>query len=707
MKSFAKMRTIFTHLSAFLMLVFAFGAGQALAQDGITVSIPTVSAEAGQDVSVPVNVENFNNVGAITLVINYDASALNFEGLENTPRGDFIDRTPSDGELRVVWFDATASNPINIGTGKLLDLQFTFSGGTADLSFDEGRSEIADASATVLDVTYEAGVVSESVGELSLGIVQDAVPGEGVNVALSADGIENVGAASVQIGYDPQVLSFEGLASDDSGLDITDNAENGIITLGGFNIAGSTLSGTIAELGFTHLGGTSALTFQAGTEVTDTEGTVKAVATTNGSVSGPTPIVSITEAVAVPEDTTNIPVEFEGFATIGSISLTVQFNDAALDFVGATNQAAAFGEDGLIVNQSATGVVTIAGFNAAGVTVDGALVDLQFATTESTTDLSFDVQNSEITTAGAPPVPYNVAYQSGQLNVGNLMLGDVQGNGVVDAGDASLVLQAVVDAITLNSVQVVAADVDGNGEVQAADASLILQFVVGKIDQFPAEGGSAVAAKTATGSLAWGEAEFADDGKTVSVPLNVTDANDVTAAQFTVRYDPSALSFAELDASAPSNWQIVKNNQSRSGLLKVAMAGADAISEGELARVEFTVGNMDDAVLSGSGLLNAGTETSLGKAQLDRAPSSITLEANYPNPFKGSTTISYGLPTDGQVTIDVYSITGQKVRTLVNRKESAGTHKVTFDASGLASGMYMYRLTVGDVTKTGRMTVVK
>ena len=705
MKSFAKMRTIFTHLSAFLLLVFAFGAGQAVAQDGTTVSIPTVSAEAGQDVSVPVNVENFNDVGAITLVINYDAGALTFNALENTPRSGFISNTPSEGELRITWFDATASNPINIDAGKLLDLQFAFSGGAANISFDENASEIADANATVLDVTYEAGIVSGSVGELSLGVVQDAASGESVNVALSADSIGGVGAASIQIGYNPQALNFDGIASDESGLNLQANAEAGVITIGGFNTEGSTLMGTVADLSFTFLGGSSALTFQAETEITDTAGSEQAVATNNGSVSGPSPVLSFPDAVAVPEDTTSIPLEVEGFSTVGSVSLTIQFNDAALDFVGVANEVPNFN---ITVNQSGTGVITIGGFSTSGADLGDKLLDLRFATTESTTNLTFDALNSEVTTAGSPPLPYNVAYEAGQLNVGNLMLGDVQGNGVVDAGDASLVLQAVVGSFTLNSVQVVAADVDGNGEVQAADASLILQYVVGKIDQFPAESGSAVASKTATGSLAWGDAQFAEDGQTVAVPVSLTGANgNVTAAQFTVQYDPSMVSFDEFEGAAPSSWQVATNNQSRSGLLKVAMAGADAISSGELATLRFKLNGNEAATLSGSGVINAEATSSFGTAQLDQAPSSITLEANYPNPFKGSTTITYGLPSDGQVTIEVYSITGQKVATLVNRDQSAGTHKVSFDASGLASGMYMYRLTAGDVTKTGRMTVVK
>ena len=75
-----------------------------------------------------------------------------------------------------------------------------------------------------------------------------------------------------------------------------------------------------------------------------------------------------------------------------------------------------------------------------------------------------------------------------------------------------------------------------------------------------------------------------------------------------------------------------------------------------------------------------------------KLPMQNRLLQNYPNPFNPSTAISYQLSTFSQVNLTVYSISGQKVRELVNRKQKAGVYSVSFDASGLASGVYFYKL---------------
>lgn len=83
------------------------------------------------------------------------------------------------------------------------------------------------------------------------------------------------------------------------------------------------------------------------------------------------------------------------------------------------------------------------------------------------------------------------------------------------------------------------------------------------------------------------------------------------------------------------------------------------------------------------------------------------LNQNYPNPFNPSTTISFVLPTASNVTLQVYTVTGQLVATLVNEARTAGEHSVNFNASNLASGVYIYRITAGSFTQTQRMTLVK
>lgn len=88
-------------------------------------------------------------------------------------------------------------------------------------------------------------------------------------------------------------------------------------------------------------------------------------------------------------------------------------------------------------------------------------------------------------------------------------------------------------------------------------------------------------------------------------------------------------------------------------------------------------------------------------------PSAWKLEQNYPNPFNPTTNIKYTLAQPADVTLSIYTITGREVATLVNTHQSAGTHSVSFDASGLASGMYIYRIQTPQFSQSRKMMVVK
>ena len=85
----------------------------------------------------------------------------------------------------------------------------------------------------------------------------------------------------------------------------------------------------------------------------------------------------------------------------------------------------------------------------------------------------------------------------------------------------------------------------------------------------------------------------------------------------------------------------------------------------------------------------------------------VTLSQNYPNPFNPSTTIRYGLPSRSHVTLSIFNTLGQQVATLVEGEMEAGYHEVQFDASGLASGVYLYRLQAGDFVQTKRLLLLK
>jgi hypothetical protein len=96
-------------------------------------------------------------------------------------------------------------------------------------------------------------------------------------------------------------------------------------------------------------------------------------------------------------------------------------------------------------------------------------------------------------------------------------------------------------------------------------------------------------------------------------------------------------------------------------------------------------------------------------------PSSFSLSQNYPNPFNPATKIKFSIPNStppaplprGTVSLKVYDITGKEVAVLINETLQPGTYEVTFDGSGLTSGVYFYKLYAGDYMETKRMILIK
>jgi len=88
-------------------------------------------------------------------------------------------------------------------------------------------------------------------------------------------------------------------------------------------------------------------------------------------------------------------------------------------------------------------------------------------------------------------------------------------------------------------------------------------------------------------------------------------------------------------------------------------------------------------------------------------PTVYELGQNYPNPFNPSTVIKFSLPESGLVTLKVFNILGQEIMTLVNEVRAVGNYEVSFDASNLTTGMYVYRIESGEFTATKKMMLVK
>uniref|UniRef100_UPI0025B88478 T9SS type A sorting domain-containing protein n=1 Tax=Ignavibacterium sp. TaxID=2651167 RepID=UPI0025B88478 len=95
------------------------------------------------------------------------------------------------------------------------------------------------------------------------------------------------------------------------------------------------------------------------------------------------------------------------------------------------------------------------------------------------------------------------------------------------------------------------------------------------------------------------------------------------------------------------------------------------------------------------------------KYEGETIPKEFALNQNYPNPFNPTTVISWQSPVGSHQTLKIYDVLGNEVATLVDEYREAGRHKVEFDASSLASGVYIYKLTAGSFTSSKKMMVIK
>jgi hypothetical protein len=90
-----------------------------------------------------------------------------------------------------------------------------------------------------------------------------------------------------------------------------------------------------------------------------------------------------------------------------------------------------------------------------------------------------------------------------------------------------------------------------------------------------------------------------------------------------------------------------------------------------------------------------------------QVPTVFSLEQNYPNPFNPSTTVEFSIPQSSQVLLSLYTITGELVENLMSEFMPAGNHKINFNASGLPSGVYLYKINAGEFSSAKKMILMK
>ena len=137
-----------------------------------------------------------------------------------------------------------------------------------------------------------------------------------------------------------------------------------------------------------------------------------------------------------------------------------------------------------------------------------------------------------------------------------------------------------------------------------------------------------------------------------------------------------------------------------------------AVSTGLAKTIVYSLTIYGDYLLAGTAYRGVWrrplTEMITGiKDEQNNQPVNYYLSQNYPNPFNPTTVITYRLPVVSNVTLIVYDVLGRSVTTLVNESKTAGSHSVKFDAGGLPSGVYLYRLQAENYSTTKKLLLLK
>ncbi|MGE5682164.1 MAG: putative Ig domain-containing protein [Bacillota bacterium] len=389
--------------------ILLFGIVQVMNAQSLTVSLPDTNVAIGtKSLSLPLKVKNFNNIGAVSIKINYNPSIISYVGKANdAASGMMVSNDAVKGVISIGWFSQDGVNGINITDGKLLDLVFDYTKGTSMLSFNKAASEINAINGTQLGVNYIDGRVT-NMAKLSLDNVK-GTPGGQVIIPLRGFNLVNTGALSLKIGYNSSVVQFVGLQDDAVGFGNNVTASNGVLTLGWFsnnNVPFNMTNGVVAKLVFKYVDGATPLQFMTisgQTEINDINGLKMDVNLVNGSIDKDRQIAVPFVRGLVNGDVV-FPITVKNML-VGSGSIKMNFDPAVMTFKEVKNTMAGGNATANAVN----GVLTIGYYNAAPAAGEEKLFDLVFTYKGGTGSFNYLYAQSELTDVnGSPFTGYDV-----------------------------------------------------------------------------------------------------------------------------------------------------------------------------------------------------------------------------------------------------------------------------------------------------------
>ena len=425
-----------------MIFILLFAVSGVMAQ---TVVIPHDDYAPG-DILVPVEMNGFTDVAAITLVIEYDSDLLSFVSIENTAfLGAWTaNYNQNEDKLFIQYFNfQSGGHTIN---GKLLDIKFSYIGGfSSPVTFDVDLCEISnDNMQPIPGITYTNGSVNQlgSDGDLTLGSGIFSIGNPiTIPVGISGAGFGAVDAITLKIAYDPAKLVYTGKTdvSIGNGVGIvTAVASNGMLSITWTGPAQNfTSAATLLNLHFTYHGGLADLEFYPGSEISSNLAP-HPVTYFDGLVEPAVEDKSLTigEAGCKPGELVSVPIIADGFggSLVGAITLNVQYDNSLLVYTGFTiNQLPGSIYWTVLGLGDGTINITYSRHNNTSLIADGNLITLHFATDETGDGGIAPVvflPGNEVTSVALVNLP--VSYYDGFVVIGYSLEGYIYYDGDTD-----------------------------------------------------------------------------------------------------------------------------------------------------------------------------------------------------------------------------------------------------------------------------------
>ena len=296
------------------------------------------------------------------------------------------------------------------------------------------------------------------------------------------------------------------------------------------------------------------------------------------------------------------------------------------------------------------------------------------------------------------------------------MRGDANGDFSVDENDVVVILNHLNHIITLTGQDSANADANLNGSIDLNDIYYILYYI--NYGYWPTSAPLSPSVSVSLTNITYGKNGI------INIPVGLENSSNLSTMELYLYYDPQKISYQSFKQVMSSSEYFVSASEMSSGVAKFVFA-ASSLQSGNLTPgkilLRFTSGTPTSGIITTNYRINNGnlmdgpvinlgvTDVKSGKINI---PTSFEVSQNYPNPFNPVTVINYALPKSALVSIKIYNMLGQEVKTLVNSEKSAGTYSVQWGGDNnygqqVSSGTYIYRVIAGEYSRTLKMILVK